>query len=257
MITNGSKMRLKEIEALSDQELEYLNELLPWASFIEDSRGRRFGRAYSEKKRNKPQSIPDRRITLLNHRYDLSDKSVLELGCFEGNHTVALAGFAKKVIGVDARIENVIKTLVRLWACGLEKNSDLFLWNVEKEPEDASRLECDILHHVGVLYHLMDPVCHLDFLLPRVRKAVMLDTHVATRENATKRYESEGRIFCYRESGEPGGREVPFSGIYDHAKWLLEEDLEKILKENGFSKVEVEERRDERNGLRVLIFAER
>lgn len=249
-------MHSAEIDALPDEELELLNELLPWATFIEDSHGRRFGKPFSETKRIYSQKIPDRRIVLLNQKYDLSDKKVLELGCLEGIHTVALAQFAKFVVGVDARIENVVKSLVRLWAYQMKHKADVFFWDVEKEPQDPNRIRCDILHHVGVLYHLTDPVKHLNFLLPLVGSAAMLDTHVATPENTTGEFHSMGKTFPYRKFGE-SGREIPFSGLYDHAKWLLEEDLIEIFKANDFQKVEIVERRHERNGLRVLFFAER
>lgn len=46
-----------------------------------------------------------------------------------------------------------------------------------------------------------------------------------------------------------------FSGMQDHAKWLLEKDWVKILENNGFSHIEIAQRRDERNGKRILLYA--
>jgi tRNA (mo5U34)-methyltransferase len=43
----------------------------------------------------------------------------------------------------------------------------------------------------------------------------------------------------------------------DHAKWLREEDLVGLLHQEGFHNIDVAERRQERNGPRVLIFASR
>ena len=43
---------------------------------------------------------------------------------------------------------------------------------------------CDVMHHVGVLYHLRDPVAHLAAALPQVSTALMLDTHVAPDSEA-------------------------------------------------------------------------
>ena len=57
--------------------------------------------------------MPDRRIVLMNEQFDLADKHVLEVGCFEGIHTVSLAMLARKVTALDARMENVVKTIVR------------------------------------------------------------------------------------------------------------------------------------------------
>jgi tRNA (mo5U34)-methyltransferase len=41
----------------------------------------------------------------------------------------------------------------------------------------------------------------------------------------------------------------------DHSKWLREEDIVRLLNSCGFERVEVVERREERNGPRVLIHA--
>ena len=56
---------------------------------------------------------------------------------------------------------------------------------------------------------------------------------------------------------QEGGREEPFAGMADHAKWLYEADLVRILQDAGFAAVDVAERRSERNGPRVLIYASR
>jgi 2-polyprenyl-3-methyl-5-hydroxy-6-metoxy-1,4-benzoquinol methylase len=129
------------------------------ASPLTDSAGRRFGNAAWAGKRNTPQQIPDPRIVHLDTLFDLSTKSVLEVGCFEGVHTIALAQRAAQVHAIDSRVENVVKTLVRtnlfghhpvVWLCDLKK------------AEHLARLpKVDVMHHVGVLYHLKDPVQQL------------------------------------------------------------------------------------------------
>lgn len=251
-------MDFRFLDSLQDENLEKLNELLPWAAFLEDSHGRRFGKAFSKEKRRFPSKLPDPRTVRLHERFDLSDKSVLEIGCLDGIHTLGLASLARSVTAVDARIENVIKTLVRLWTFDSLDKTNLLLWNVEEQPRDRDELRCDILHHIGVLYHLVDPVRHLAELLPLVNRAVMLDTHVSTEESANEEYESNGQSFRYLRAEEPVRRkETPFAGMYDHAKWLLEEDLIAILKQNQFENVEIVQRRDERNGLRINLIAER
>jgi tRNA (mo5U34)-methyltransferase len=37
----------------------------------------------------------------------LSNKDVLEIGCFEGIHTIGLCNYSRRVYAVDSRIENV------------------------------------------------------------------------------------------------------------------------------------------------------
>ncbi len=240
------------VEALSDVDLKMLNGLLPWQCFTLDSKGRRFGKPASAIKRNAPQIIPDRRIAELNRRVPLQGLHVLEVGCFEAIHTIALAGHGAQVTAIDSRIENVVKTVTRLWGFGFQ--ADVFQCDVE-QPEEFDRVpEVDVTHHMGVLYHLADPVRHMKEVLRRTRKAFMLDTHYAGEGQADRSYEVDGRSYAYRHYREKG-RAAAFAGMYDHAKWLPLDVLTSLFRENGFSNVDVAELRDERNGPRTLIYA--
>jgi SAM-dependent methyltransferase len=245
---------IKMLSRMSDQDLTLLNELLPWASYLLDDKGREFGRAYSNSKRTQPQIIPDHRIVELDSRLPLRDLTVLELGCFEGHHTCALVERAKRVIAIDSRIENVVKTLVRCAMFGYRPEVELI--NLEEALPPSIDLKCDVLHHVGVLYHLTDPVSHLVELCAQTRQMIMLDTHVARPDDKLVSYQSCGKTYQYLSYSEPG-RDAPFAGMNDHAKWLLETDLVNLLKQCGFEDVDVVERRDERNGLRILLYAKR
>jgi len=242
------------VDYLSDEDLNRLNDLLPWQCYTLDSRGRRFGKQASTTKRNLPQTIPDRRITELNKRFPLQGLTVLEVGCFEGVHTIALAGYGAKVVGIDSRIENVAKTMVRTWSFGFE--ATVFKCDVEQEADFSKVPEVDITHHMGVLYHLVDPVTHLQKLANRTRKAILLDTHYASADETNKTYQVGGVSYPYKHYRE-GGRKEAFAGMYDHAKWLPLETLVSILKQCGFANVDVAELRVERNGARTLIFANR
>lgn len=240
------------LDSLSDDDLDRLNRLLPWQAFTVDGRGRRLGNIAWSGKRTEPQPIPDRRIELLDQEFGLSDKTVLEIGCFEGIHTIGLARLARSVHAVDSRLENVVKTIVRasLYGC----SPSVTVCNVEENPLPVGDLRSDIVHHVGVLYHLKDPVAHLRVLPGLTRVGLMLDTHVARPEQAGKSYTSVSKIYRYREFQESGHVD-PFSGMYSQSKWLLLEDIVNLLKEGGFESVRVAEERDEPNGLRVLLFA--
>lgn len=240
------------VDRLDDQELELLNRLLPWKCFTVDGHGRRFGDLAWAGKRGVPQAVPDPRIVRMHEAFDLRGKHVLEIGCFEGVHTAGLCRFAARVTAVDARIENVVKTVVRTAMFGCRP--EVFPCDVENAEDLACLEEVDLVHHVGVLYHLVDPVAHLRRLAPKVRQGMLLDTHVAAPGSAERSYVSEGRSYRYHHHREGGKAEV-FSGMYDHAKWLLLEDLEAVLRESGFARVDVEERRDERNGPRVRLHA--
>lgn len=240
------------VDSLSDEDLAELNRLLKWRCFTADSHGRRFGDAAWAGKRCEPQTIPDPKIVLMHERFDLADKHVLEVGCFEGVHTIGLSLFARRVTAIDARVENVVKTIVRCALFG--HHPTVFKHDVESRDADTEPLRADLVHHVGVLYHLKDPVSHLLDLGKFIGRGVMLDTHYAEEAEASETYEAAGRRVAYKKYFE-GGQADPFSGMYDHAKWLRLEDISALLKEAGFPRVEVVEKRAERNGPRVLLFA--
>ncbi len=243
------------VDGLSDEDLKHLNQILDWNCFTADSHGRRFGLPAGIAKRVVPQIIPDPRIEMLNKEINLKDKTVLEVGCFEGIHTIGLCKFAKDVIAVDSRIENVVKTLVRLGFFNLRAR--VFKCDLESIDNNLlPMLKADVLHHVGVLYHLKDPVKHLLDLPKYISEGIMLDTHFAEPEKVNKSYSVNGKTYQYQHYNEGGKKEV-FSGMYDHAKWLLLDDIVEILKSVGFSQVKIVEKRQERNGSRVLLIAKK
>lgn len=240
------------VDHWSTSQLGELNELLPWACFTVDGLGRRVGSPASREKRWEPQPLPDPRITRLDAEIPLHDRHVLEVGCFEGVHTVALCERAREVTAVDARVPNLVKTLTRTWLYG--HRPTVALLDVE-DPGQLELFDCDVLHHNGVLYHLVDPVGHLRRALPRVRHGLLLDTHVSTDAEATSTYavdDQEFRIKEFREHPDSS----PFAGMHTFARWLLLDDLREELIRAGFT-VLVEELREERNGQRVLFMASR
>lgn len=242
------------IDPLSDDELSRLNDLLPWKAFTVDRHGRRFGGVAWRGKREEPQQVPDRRSLLLHDRFGLADKHVLEVGCFEGIHTVGLMRFASRLTAVDGRIENVAKTIVRTAMYGYQPT--VFLHDVEQVLPDYRQLEADVLHHVGVLYHLKDPVRHLLELGRYIRLGLLLDTHYALDEEARLSYQVNGREYPYKLFEEQGRADV-FSGLGASSKWLPLAVITDLLRESGFGQVELVETRHERNGPRVLLIARR
>jgi len=242
------------LDGLTDGELTELNARLPWNCFTVDGHGRRFGAAAGLGKRDEPQAVPDPRIVALHRRFDLKDASVLEIGCFEGVHTAGLCGFAREVTAIDGRVENVVKTIVRTAMMG--HHPAVFVCDVEDDAQAARLPEVDVVHHVGVLYHLKDPVAHLAAIARRTRRVLMLDTHFAQPEEATASLTSGGRTYRCRRYREYGHADV-FSGMYEHSMWLMLDDLTAILAAAGLANTEIVERRNERNGARVLLYAAR
>jgi hypothetical protein len=245
------RVETKFVENLTDDDLRELNSLLRWQCFTADSRGRRFGDAAWKGKRCEPQAIPDRRVALMHEKLNLSNKHVLEVGCFEGVHTIGLGLYAGRVTAIDSRIENVVKTIVR--CAFFDHHPTVFKCNLE-EVTDFEPLRADLLHHVGVLYHLKDPVKHLLDLGQYIKEGIMLDTHYCLDSEATDSYEAGGKVYRYKRYQEGGKKEV-FSGMYDHAKWLRLDDIKELLSKSGFSEIRLLETRQERNGPRVLLIA--
>lgn len=248
-----SAVPIERLDRLSDDALRHLNGMLDWNCFTVDSRGRRFGNLARPGKRDQPQTIPDRRIGLFDAEFGLQGRSVLEVGCFEGIHTIGLAQAGARVTAVDARMENIAKAILRCHFHGVQ--ADIRCCNVENDAEVDALPEVDLLHHIGVLYHLARPVQHLRRIARKVRVGVMLDTHVAHPDQASDSLTDGGLTLRCRRVGES----LPdvFSGVEGHANWLLLDDLLGLLREAGFADARVLEERAERNGPRVLIFARR
>ena len=250
----GFRIAAPLLESLSDHDLRRLNELLDWNCYLLDGRGRRFGNIARPGKRMAPEQIPDRRIRLLDERFGLEEREVLELGCFEGIHTAGLCALGARVTAVDARVDHVVKTIVRCSFLG--HFPAVFTCNLEN-PADCQRLpRAELLHHVGVLYHLADPVTHLRNLHRWATVGVMLDTHYAEKGEATGTYEVGGKAYPCSVYREAGAREA-FSGMRAYSRWLTLDTIFGLLTDSGFPDVEVVERRAERNGPRALLFARR
>lgn len=244
----------ERLAELDDEQLENFNLLLPWAAMTADARGRLIGTAWSDKKRATVHSLIDHRQAAFDQRFPLRGRHVFEAGCFEGIHTLGCLALGAAVTAVDGRVENVLKTLARLWIYG--QSANVLLWNFERPPPADLPARWDVLHHVGVLYHLTNPVEHLHELLPRTTGGVLLDTHVARDDAAaTESYQVGGVSHRYQRYRETEIDISPFAGLLDHAKWLRVEDLHGILRGHGFPTVETVENRDERNGRRVMIWA--
>jgi tRNA (mo5U34)-methyltransferase len=252
----GAEYRVEApaLAALADAELGRLNRALDWQCFVLDTHGRRFGNIAHAGKRTRPELIPDPRIALLDQRFPLAGAHVIEFGCFEGIHTAALCRLAARVTAIDARVDNVVKTMVR---CGmLGCRPEVLRCDLEQPAELAGLPEADLIHHVGVLYHLADPVRHLLGLHRFARTGLMLDTHVAEKHELDDVLRVDGVEYPCMRYGE-GGYADPFSGMREHASWLTLETICSLLERAGFDCIDVAQRRQERNGSRVLLFARR
>lgn len=235
---------------LSDADLEVINALLPWFAAAPLPDGRLLGRLDARAgKRTDPGKIPDKRIVRLNEAIALRGCRIIEVGCFEGIHTMGLLQFCDDVTAIDVRPINVVKTAVRVSLSGLRAR--IAVQDVERLSPSFGRF--DLMFHCGVLYHLLNPAEHL-LAMSSLVDHVFLDTHIARDEPRLV----ERKVGCTSYRGafhDEGGWSDPFSGRDPTAFWLTLESVQSLLKAAGFAKQDLWEVREERNGPRISLLA--
>ncbi len=243
--------------------LARLNALLPWSSFAKVADDAVLGTAWSSHKRSLVTPYPDPAIEALNRRIPMAGMSALELGCFEGHHSISLGAYCGEVWGIDGRIENVIKTLVRVWLAGLESRITVNLLDLERgrmkeQLATLGRTEAfDLTHHRGVLYHLSNPVENLVQCAEVTRRHLYLHTQIAHETQADTTLTHTAGKFAVFRFREPNVAFAPFSGITPYAYWMTKSSLEQLLRELGFAHIETLSLKEQRNGPRLELLASR
>ena len=227
---------------LTDKQIDLVNEQIDWAAFTCLPDGRRIGKPFHNSKRSRQDFMTDSRIDRLNEIFGLNGKRVTELGSFEGIHSTVLASFNCDVNAVDARPINLAKSAVRASLYG--KNIRLTLCDLDNIDQlrafiERKLLDCDVLVSIGVLYHLLNPVEHLELMFRCTHTGVLLDTHVAESDD---------------ELRNEFGLADPFSGTNFRSLWLSADRIIKIANENRFEIVGEKLIRSERNGTRATFY---
>lgn len=245
-ILSSSAVANKNLLCFSQRDIDYINALMPWSSFIVDLEGRQFGNRYTEQKRNHPDSQRDPRIDRFAAFFDRpKDLSVVEYGCFEGNHTARLCELFGEVIGIDGRIENCLKSLVRCWM--LDLRPQIHCLNLENL--DLALPTTDLCHHVGVLYHLTQPVEHLLKVLGKTKRAMLLDTQIANPATCNIDINVLGKSVPAFRYNEKEIHFAPFAGLETFALWLTDDTICQLAESEKFEVI-FKDIREERNGLR-------
>jgi SAM-dependent methyltransferase len=236
---------------LSERQLQDFQELLPWSTAMRLPDGRVLG---NPGKRGVVSEDSDFRVDLLRERFGRGRISVLELGSHEGIHTVRLSNVAREVLALEVRPQNVVCSLARLFVHDVT-NVRVVLGDVRDLRPDFGRF--DVLFHVGVLYHLDNPVEHLHNIAP-LAKTILLDTHYGTPGGRLARADVESRGVRYEAYHYPeAGWSDPFSGVASTSAWLGREALLEALRNTGFADIEIVDDRSERNGERLTLLARR
>ena len=221
------------IDTLTTEDMAKINGVVRWKSSSPVSGNRILGSPVGPH-----YDIKDWRVDALDKRLPLFGKTVVELGCYEGGITVALGRKGALVTAVEGQAENIVNAMVR---CGLHGiKAEWVLADVESA---WKRPVADVYFHVGVLYHLWDPLPDLRKSVEAAQEAILLDTHYAKAVA-----EPYGQTRCEIHGEDP----APKNGLHQKSRWL---SLGTLADEvgRGFEKIDVLSERIERNGPRVTI----
>jgi tRNA (mo5U34)-methyltransferase len=219
--------------ALSDQQLQDFQAAVNWEIGERLPDGRILG---SPEKHNCLVERVPATATFVAERFRPAEKTILELGCAEGIHTVQLAKMCKHVTALEVRPKNVICALIRL--CLHEvSNAKVLVKDVRELDESFGRF--DILYHAGVLYHLDNPVEHL-YKIANLADELLLDTHYCTDDTSLPRSDihyngKTYKAFLYQEFGWAD----VWSGVEPTSRWLHKDALLGLLNEVGYDDVDI------------------
>jgi hypothetical protein len=223
---------------VSDFDLQEFNKSLDWHTGYPLPDGRYVGWSETEVKNGHARFEPgtDFRIQAVIDHFQPNGKAILELGSCEGVLTVQLARICTKVVAIEVRPQNVTNALTRLYLHGVS-NFEMHLMDARDVDEKIGRY--DVLFHSGLLYHLPNPAEHL-YKVSRVSDALLLCTQYGNLSGFFEPTQVEfgGKSYAGYIYNETGWSE-PLAGVEDYAVWLEREALFELVKDVGFSKIEV------------------
>lgn len=133
-------------------------------------------------------------VKVLKDRVGLLGRTVLEIGCGDGRHTLELLrATVAEVYALDGRLGNLHQA--RRKVKGFDGNVLFQLGDAERVPFPRA----DVIFHVGVLYHLTDPIDQLYKVSEAGKLALLLDTHTG---GAHHLYSSHGKAWPCQEHVE-------------------------------------------------------
>jgi SAM-dependent methyltransferase len=221
--------------AVNDQQLQDFQEGLDWQVACRLPDGRVLGKMRNPEQGIRPAAAPPI-VMCLQDYVETAGKTIVELGCGEGQFTVHLAQICKQVVAVDVRPKNILCCLARLFVHDVH--------NVRCLLQDVRELhvpprEFDIIFHQGLLYHLENPVEHLHTIRD-MADTILLNTHYCMDDTDFPRADityggKTYKAYRYREFGWAD----QWSGLDPFSRWLHRDTLLDLLRELGFDSVEV------------------
>ena len=187
---------------------------------------------------------------------------VLELGPFEGAHSINLATFSPaRVISIEANPYNFIKCLIVKQYYGLA-NTSFLLCNFVEYLQQCDR-RFDFILAAGVLYHLREPFKALELVMQRTDAIGICTTVYAEDDSpfnmtgATREIEKNGHQFKLYERMNTLTTKGKKHGIDETAWMMTEPELLKYLDVSGWEYEKFPYKRLSSGGLRTRLFAKR
>jgi len=148
---------------------------------------------------------------------------VLELGPYNGYDTVHLCEHSRKVVCLEARAENIKRTLSTLEIAGVEAE----VISGDLEDFDLRLLgEFDIVFASGVIYHMSEPVGLIQ-RIKQVTKRCLGWSHLASKY--------EGRRDGWAGMPYSEAVEFPLAGTTDQSWWLTPREFARAWEQDGWA----------------------
>jgi hypothetical protein len=212
----------------------------------------------------------DARITVMNEKFPLHSKKVLELGPLEGAHTYMIAKYgAKEIVAVESNSRAFLKCLIVKELYNL--NTANFLLGDAIEYMSTCNKHFDICLASGILYHSQTPGKFIESI-SKVSDRVLLWTHfyddasIKEKPDVLKKFKSikqesiKGFTFDLHkyEYGEALDWKGFCGGSESFTSWITKDTLLKLLTLCGFAKVTIIfEDFNHQNGPNICLLAEK
>jgi hypothetical protein len=194
----------------------------------------------------------------------LNDLSVLELGPYEGYHSVALEERGiKENLSIEANVANYLKCLVVKNHYNLNK-THYMLGDLSRYLSESTR-KFDLVLASGILYHLFDPYEALENIFLKTDRIGICTTYYHPEIQGFK-FTGNTREVCFpglaplrlHERFNPRVLPGKKHGVEDVA-WMFEvDDLLRYLEYRGFEiKVFLHDENPENKRVRIRLYAER
>lgn len=199
-------------------------------------------------------ALSEPRIEQLSRRINLEGKSVLELGCLEGLHSLLLQSLgARKIIAIEGRKENFLKCLIVKNAFNLDRCK--FLYGDLNKILPLLTGPFDICLSLGVFYHLENPLTVI-YRIAELAKNLFVWTHFST-ENYPKGHAVEIKYQNGVYRGKYVGEDTKhyLSGLRERSFWFFEDEIFKATKDAGFKSIDLITKEQHEHGPAMLFLA--